>query len=431
MTQPTQATLKAWLKKPGRHGLGRGLFFRVLPGDKAYWVYRYRVKVGGESNEREMSLGPYPELLLPEARAKHAALWAKVKSAKADPLAEKRAARTLAPAPTGTPTFGEMADDYIKTHEGEWDSAKHREQWRISLTEHCAAIRSTPIDEIGTDAVLKVLQPIWTTKAETANRLRGRIERVLNAARVDGWIDPDRANPARWKGWLSEKLANPAKIGRRGHNAAMPYAEVPAFMAKLKEIDSVATRALQFVILTASRTDEVREAPWDGEFHLEPDRRFLGPTWVIPKKRMKMDEEHRVPLSDAAVEILRGQREMRGKNPFVFPSPMGQGSKIHRSGPHAPLSHVTLLKLMRRLGHREFTVHGFRSAFNDWATEVAKADFATIQKCLAHKVGNKSSQAYDRSDRLELRRPLMTRWASYCFPVEAKVIDYATRRKRR
>jgi integrase len=192
----------------------------------------------------------------------------------------------------------------------------------------------------------------------------------------------------------------------------MPYKDVPAFMAKLKAAPGIAPKALMFAVLTAARSSEVFDMPWE-EIDFEAK-------WAIPADRMKMVEDHRVPLSDAAVEILRAQLEARGKNPHVFPSPL----------PKQPLSDMALAMTMRRLGAGEFTVHGFRSSFRDWATEIAKADFATAEKCLAHEVGNKSSQAYDRSDGYDLRIPLMTRWANYCFPVEAKVESLDDGRKR-
>ena len=225
----TNPGLKRLLEKPGRHGDGAGLFFRTLGGDKAYWVYRYRV--GGR--EREFSIGPYPEVSLTEARAKHMELRKRVVVDKADPLAERRAARqAAAQAPkAGKPSFGEVADAHVETKGGQWKNAKHRAQWAMTLTKYCAPIRDTPVDQIDTQGVLRVLTPLWTETPETASRLRGRIEAVLNRARALGLIDENRANPARWKGHLDQLLPNPKKVGqRRGHHAAMPYADVPAFI---------------------------------------------------------------------------------------------------------------------------------------------------------------------------------------------------------
>ncbi len=228
----TNAGLKKLLVKPGRHGDGAGLFFRTLGGDKAYWVYRYRA--GGR--EREFSIGPYPEVSLTEARAKHMELRKRVVVDKADPLAERRAARQAAARPpTGKPSFGEIADAHVDSKGGQWKNPKHRAQWAMTLTKHCAPIRDTPVDQIDTQGVLRVLAPLWSETPETASRLRGRLEAVLNRARALGLIDENRANPARWKGHLDQLLPNPKKVGqRRGHHAAMPYSDVPAFMATLK-----------------------------------------------------------------------------------------------------------------------------------------------------------------------------------------------------
>jgi Arm DNA-binding domain len=246
----TNPGLKRLLEKPGRHGDGAGLYFPTLGGDKAYWVYRYCV--GGR--ERAFSIGPYPEVSLAEARAKHTELRKRVVVDKTDPLAERRAARQVAVlAPKALkPSFGEIADAHVKTMGGQWKNAKHRAQWAMTLKEYCAPIRDTPVDQIDTQGVLLVLTQLWTEKPETASRLRGRIEAVLNRARALGLIDENRANPARWKGHLDQLLPNPKKVGqRRGHHAAMRYAEVPAFVATLKAAPGVAARALMFTILCA------------------------------------------------------------------------------------------------------------------------------------------------------------------------------------
>jgi hypothetical protein len=223
MTKLTTNRLKTLLTKPGRHGDGGGLYFRVLAEDKAYWVYRYRV----DGKEREISIGPFPEISLLDARAQHTALRKRVVVDKADPLADKRAGKTTS-RPTGKPTFAEIADAHIAAKGGEWN-AKHRDQWAMTLTRYCAPIRNMPVDAIATSDVLAVLMPLWTRTPETALRLRRRIEAVLNRARALGHIDEDRANPARWRGHLDQLLPNPLKSGKpRGHHAAMPYADVPA-----------------------------------------------------------------------------------------------------------------------------------------------------------------------------------------------------------
>jgi integrase len=420
MGKLTAAALKAKLKKPGRHGDGQGLFFRVLPGDKAYWVYRYRVMVDGASKEREMSLGTYPETTLAQARDLHTAERDKVRNDKIDPLAEKRAAKAAAkaPAPTGKPTFGEVADQYLATHEAEWRNDKHRWQWRQTLTNYCAPIRGVPVDQIDTAGVLRVLQPIWSKTPETASRLRGRIEKVLDAARVLGWIDPNRANPARWKGHLKEVLANPKKIGERGHLAALPYADVPVFIGRLRRLPGASAKALAFAILTAARSGEVFGMTFD---ELDLDRpasgssaTWAGPTWTVPLSRMKMRKEHRVPLSGAAVAILKEQLAKRGpKQAYVFESPVAQGSKVHRDAAHQPLSNMAFTMLLRRMGAGDITAHGFRSAFRDWVGDETSFQRETAEAALAHLVGDQAERAYRRGNAFNKRRELMNAWAAF------------------
>jgi len=407
----TNAGLKRLLEKPGRHGDGSGLFFRTLGGDKAYWVYRYRT--GGK--EREMSLGPYPELSLIEARAKHAAVRKAVVVDKADPLAERRAARQAA-AKAG-PTFGEAADAYLRAHESAWRNPKHRDQWRMTLTRYCEALRDTPVDQVDAKAVLRVIEPLWTTIPETASRLRARIEAVLASAQVAGHIDPDRPNPARWKGWLDQMLANPKKVGARGHHAAMAYADLPAFMARLSETPGAAAKALAFTVFTAARSGEVLNATWD-----EID--LATATWTVPASRMKMGKPHAVPLAEAAVAILSAQEAARGTSPYVFPGAL----------PRRPLSVMAMTMTMRRLGAGEWTPHGMRSAARSWMADNG-VEFELAEACLAHAVGNAVVQAYQRSSMLERRRPVMQAWASFLLPGKddkdaAKVVPLSGRRKR-
>jgi integrase len=440
MTKLTQASLKAKLKKPGRYGDGGGLFFRVIDKTKAYWVYRYRAMIDGASKEREMSLGPYPELMLAEAREKHAKLRAKVKADHSDPLAEKRAARTAVIASkTATPTFGQIADEYLATHEGSWKNSKHVWQWKWTLNVACAPIRDMPVDQVNVEAVLGVLKPIWVKTPETASRSRGRIEAVLAAAQALGHIHADKANPARWRGHLDKLLSNPKKTGKpRCNHPAMPYADLPAFMAKLKATPAEAAKALQFVILTGARSGEVFGATWDEMALDRPANgaaaQWGGPTWTVPARRMKMGRQHPVPLSDAAVAIVGDQLAHRGpKQAYVFESPVAQGGKIHRSGAHQPLSNMALAMLMRRLGVGCFTVHGFRSAFRSWCADTG-VPFEVAEACLAHAPGNSVVQAYMRSNMLERRRPVMSSWASFVTGESeaAKVapISAAKRRKR-
>jgi integrase len=395
-------------KPPKRHADGGGLFFKTLGKGRAYWTYRFTLR----GRETEMSLGAYPELGLDEARVIHLRRSADVAEGK-DPVGERRKGRSgKAPVltPSGAPTFGHCADQHIAAKEAGWKNSKHHQQWVMTLREYAAPIRDLPVDQVDTAAILSVLRPIWNDKPETASRLRGRIEAVLASAQVDGWIEEGRSNPARWKNWLDHKLAAPKKLGKidrktgekikRSSHAAMPYDQLPAFMAKLAETPGTAAKALRITILTCARTDETLGMPFD-----EID--FDKAIWSLPKERMKMGKPHRVPLSDPALAILRRQQEekerSRSENPFVF-----------AGRPMRSLSNMSMAMLLRRLGHGDVTVHGFRSSFRDWATEVEKAEYTTAERCLAHTVGSDAALSYDRSDRLDLRRPIMARWAEYC-----------------
>jgi integrase len=431
MPKLTQAALKRLIKIPGRHSDGAGLFFRVLPGEKAYFVYRFRI----DGREREMSLGPYPETMLGEARDKHAVERVKVRQ-KVDPLAEKQAAK-LTPAPSAVPTFGEIADDYVATHEGSWRNEKHRWQWRQTLTAYCAPIRSLPVDKVDTDAILRVLKPLWAAKQETAARLRGRIEKVLGAAKARGHIDRDKINPAMWRDNLEHLLSKRQKL-MRGHHAAMPYADVPAFMARLQQSPGMAAKALMFAILTGARSGEVFGLTW-GEIDLDhkvtakgpdgKDQTIDMPLWTVPKERMKKsDNDHRVPLSPPAVDILRERMKERDENPFVFPSPIPQSAKVHRGSPHHPLSGMAFAMLLRRLGADDVTAHGFRSAFRDWVGEETTFQREIAEAALAHLVGDAVERAYRRGDALKKRLGLMNAWADYCFPSDKVVqVQFAGR----
>jgi integrase len=384
----TARSAESLAKRKGRWLDGGGLFLRVLePGHKVYWTYRYRLN----GKDRETSVGAFPAMSLALARIRHAELRALVVKG-VDPIAKRNG---KAATPSGAPTFGQCADRYIATHEGGWKNGKHHQQWVMTLTKYCAPIRDLPVDQIDAKAVLRVLEPKWRDAPETMSRLRGRIEVVLASAQVAGWIDPDKPNPARWKNWLDHMLPAPRKIGSRGHHAAMDYRDLPAFMAKLAETPGVASRALTFTVLTCVRTGEALGATWD-----EID--FQTATWTIPKERMKMAKPHDVPLSDAAVTILRAQEIRRtDRNDHLFP---GQ--------PMRPLSNMAMAMLLRRMGAGDSTVHGFRSAARSWMADQGVA-FELAEACLAHQVGNAVVQAYQRSSMLERRRPIMSAWAQF------------------
>jgi integrase len=413
MGKLTNAALKPLIDKPGRHGDGGGLFFRTLGQGRAYWVFRYRV--GGK--EREFSIGPYPEIDLARARVEHAKLRKRVVADKIDPLAEKRALKEAqAIAKRGKPTFGEIADGYVEAKGGQWRNAKHRGQWISTLSDQYlrGGFRDMPVDEIDTKAVLAVLEPLWRKTPETASRLRGRIEAVLDAARVLGHIDENRSNPARWKGHLQKLLSNPKKTnGGRSHHAAMPYLDLPAFMAKLAESPDTAAQALVFTILTAARRGEALGMKWD-EIDLN------NAVWTVPGSRMKAGKPHRVPLSAPAVAMLKRQFAERGRNPFVFPG----------ERPLKPLSPHMPAIVMGRLGAGSVTIHGFRSAFRDWAGDETNFPREVVEAALAHAVGDETEQAYRRGDALQKRRELMEAWAAFLAGgAEANVVPITSGRR--
>jgi integrase len=386
----TARTVESRTKRKGRYSDGDGLFLRVLdPGKRVYWTYRFTL--GGK--ERETSIGPYPELSLADARQKHAELRAKVLS-KIDPLAGKRSAAVVTP--TGDkPTFGAMADDYVATHEGSWRNMKHRWQWAQTLTHHCKPIWDTPVDEVATADILAVLKPIWAKTPETASRLRGRVESVIDAARALGHIAEDKANPARWKGHLDHLLPKRARL-TRGHHKALAYGDIPPLVKRLRTVQAGngAALALEFLILTATRTGETLGAQWD-----EID--FDNAVWTIPPSRMKTGEEFSVPLGDRALDILRTLEPKRGHNPHVF---VGR--------PMRGLSNMALAMLLRRL-EIDATVHGCRTSFRTWCSEVAHVEFELAELCLSHRIGNAVSRVYNRTTMIERRRPIMSAWADH------------------
>jgi integrase len=297
------------------------------------------------------------------------------------------------------PTFGEVADQLIASLEHEWRNAKHRDQWKTSLEGDAKSLRDKPVDQVRTEDVLKVLQPIWTTKPETASRVRGRIERVLDAAKALGYRSGE--NPALWRGHLQTLLPRRQKLAK-SHLLAMPYADVPAFVARLRERPAIAARALEFTILTAARTGETLGASW-GEIDLR------ARVWTVPAQRMKAGKEHRVPLSACALEILQevaAIRESEGPAAYIF-----RGLRRDR-----PLSSMAMAMLLRRMIISNATVHGFRSAFRDWTGERSTFPREVAEAALAHQIGDEVEveRAYRRGDALEKRRKLMDAWAGFC-----------------
>ena len=374
------------LSRPGRHSDGGGLYLFISPDGRRRWTFLY-VRKG---KQREAGLGSAAKggVTLRQARDKAAEARAMLKDGH-DPLDEWRK-----PDAEAVPTFGAMADEFLASHASSFRNAKHRAQWTMTLTTYCAPVRDTTVDAIDTEAVLSVLKPLWTRAPETASRLRGRIEAVMDAAKARGFIDRNAANPARWKGHLDKLLPKRGKL-TRGHHAAMPYADVPAFLAELRQRPATAARALEFCILTATRSGETLAAYWD---EMDPDAKV----WTVPAERTKAAREHRVPLSDRALAILE---EMKGARTgdYVFP-----GLK-----PKRPLSNMAFEMLLRR-AKSAYTAHGFRSSFRDWAGNETHFPREIAEHALAHVIGDKAEQAYRRSDALARRRELMDAWARHC-----------------
>jgi integrase len=374
------------IAKPGRHSDGGGLYLFISPDGRRRWTFMY-VR-GGKQREAGLGSAAKGGVSLKAARDKAAEGRALIKAG-ADPLAEWNK-----PDPESAPTFGEAADDFLEAHKGGWRNEKHKAQWTMTLTAYCESIRKMPVDAIDTEGVLSVLKPLWTRAPETASRLRGRIEAVLDAAKARGFIGRNEANPARWRGHLDKLLPKRAKL-TRGHHAAMPYADVPAFMAGLRDRPATAARALEFAILTATRSGETLAARWE-----EID--FDGKVWAVPAERTKAAREHRVPLSDRAVAILEEMKTGRTGD-YVFP-----GQRRSR-----PLSGMAFEMLLRRIGS-PYTAHGFRSSFRDWAGNETHFPRELAEHALAHVIGDKAEQAYRRSDALARRRELMDAWARHC-----------------
>lgn len=388
----SDVTAKSAKLKTGRHSDGGGLYLNVSPSGSKSWLFMWTPK---GATRREMGLGQFPAVGLAAARSKALACRQAVAEGR-DPIEEKQK--------EAMPTFGEAADKFLDSLAKSWKNEKHRDQWYYTLSRrrddngepvkdgYCLLIVDLAVDEVTTESVLKVLTPIWNDKAETASRLRGRIERVLDFAKVKGWRTGE--NPALWRGHLKNALPARKKL-TRGHHAAMPYGEVPAFMEQLRSRRAMAARALEFTILNASRSGEAYHAQWR-EIDLD------AAVWTLPGSRMKGGREHRVPLSKRAVEILR---EMKGArvSEYVFP-----GQKMSE-----PLSSAAMDALLKRMKADSYTVHGFRSSFRDWAGDETSFPREVAEGALAHVVGNAVEKAYRRSDALEKRRKLLQAWSDY------------------
>jgi integrase len=385
----TVRQVEALIKKgtPRRKSDGGGLYLKIDKEGRARWTYKFTLR--GEPLERGVGSASEGGVTLKQAREKAAEGRALVNVGR-DP----REVWSKSDDDEVVPTFGAMSDEHLAAHEGSFRNEKHKAQWRMTLARYCKPIRATLVDQIDTEAVLSVLKPLWTRAPETASRLRGRIEAVLDAARARGFIGQNQANPARWRGHLDKLLPKRAKLAR-GHHAAMPYPDIPAFIAALRERQATAARALEFCILTATRSGEALAARWK---EIDMDGRI----WTVPAARTKAAREHRVPLSDSALAILK-EMESGRTGEFVFP---GQR-------PGRPLSGMGFEMLLRRF-KLPYTAHGMRSSFRDWAGNETHFPRELAEHALAHVIGDKAEQAYRRSDALERRRELMDAWARYC-----------------
>lgn len=401
---------------PGRYADGGGLYLRVKDTGVRSWVFRY--SFGGSTRELGLGSAGTGGVSLADARDVAAALRLKVKAG-VDPLAERAEAEAKAlvaaqAAKVAATTFKDVAEAYIKANEAGWRNDKHRSQWKNTLKSYVyPVIGDLPVSEVATAHVLQILEPIWKDKAETASRLRGRIETVLDAAKARGYREGE--NPARWRGHIAQILPARSRLSR-GHHPALPHERVAEFVADLRSRRSTSALALEFTILTAARTGETINGEWT-EVDLEKG------VWVIPASKMKAAKEHRVPLSARAVEILRGTKALGSK--YLFPSDGG-----------GKLSGMAMLMIVRRMhpaavergsaGYldarqaRTISPHGFRSTFRDWADEHTAYPHEMKEMALAHAIGNKAEAAYRRGDLFEKRRRMMDDWADYCATIEAK-----------
>ena len=388
---------------------GGSLYLRVAPGGSKQWIFRYTAPSG---RVRDMSLGAVHTFSLAEARER-AADARKLRADGIEPINHKRARlAALRAADAKAMTFEQCAREFIKDNEAEWTSPKHRQEWEITLRKYVfPLLGSLPVEAIDTPLVLKVIKPMWERIPTTASRVVGRIHAVIGWTTVHHYRHGD--NPARWQGHLEHALPALSKVAKVKHHAALPYAQVGAFVAKLRKDSSVGARCLEFITLTAARVGEAINAEWD-----EID--LANRVWVVPSSRMKADREHRVPLSDAALAVLKVMQAIR-QSDYVFP-----GTRQGR-----PVGENTPVRLAKQAAGSNITVHGLRSTFRDWASERTSFSREVAEMALAHAIPNAVEAAYRRGDLFEKRRKLMDAWAAYCAKIETdagKVVALARAR---
>ena len=371
------------LSEPGVYRDGRGLYIRVTLGGSKHWIHRFTLR----GKAHWMGLGPYPEVTLTEARSKNLEAR-RTRLAGINPINARNAANAKAL----SLTFSECADKYIASHRSSWKGNKHFVKWTNSIAAYCGpVIGKLPVNEIDVGLIMRVLDPIWITKMVTARNIRSRIESILDWATVRGYREGN--NPARWKGNLDHLLAKSSRAKGTKHHAALGYTQMGELMGKLRQQEGISARALEYAVLTACRSGEVRVATW-GEVNLK------NRVWIIPGERMKMGKEHRVPLSDAAMTVLN---QMDQSTTLIFP---GRSGRL--------LSDMSLTAVLRRMGHSDTTVHGFRSTFRDWASESTAYPRDVAEMALAHSIGDKVEAAYRRGDLFTKRTRMMEDWARFC-----------------
>ena len=378
------------LKEPGLWAVGgvAGLYLHVNARGARSWILR--VVVGDK--RRDMGLGGYPDIGVADARQKAREARLKIEQGVDPILLRKQAKSELMALQATDKTFEQAAGEYIKIHADSWSNDKHRKQWESTLAAYAfPVVGKLSLRHIRQEHILKILEPIWTTKTETATRVRGRIESILDWAKVKGLRTGE--NPAAWKGHLDHMLPAPTRLKKIEHLTAVPVREMPGFMVKLRQAAGIAAQALEFLILTAARSGEVRGITWE-EVSLD------DALWIVPAERMKMKKEHRVPLSNRAVDILKSQPRIDG-NPLVFPAPRG-----------SQMSDATMSAVLKRM-NVDATVHGFRSSFRDWCGDYTNYPRDLAEQCLAHGADDPVEAAYRRGDALERRREIMNEWSKF------------------
>ncbi|WP_425407569.1 tyrosine-type recombinase/integrase [Hwanghaeella sp.] len=385
---------------PGRYADGGGLYLQIAQGGSKSWLYRFMMS----GRSRQMGLGPVQTISLAEARTK-AEVCRKQVLEGIDPIDARAADRARRITENATiRTFKWCAERYIKAHAPAWQNVKHSKQWTSTLATYAyPTLAELPVGSVETSHVIEILEPIWSEKPETASRVRGRVESILDWATAHQLRQGP--NPALWRGHLDKLLPKRSKVQKVKHHAALPYVECADFMVELRAREAIAARGLEFLILTAARTGEVIGSTW-------PEINFDDKLWVVPGDRMKVGVEHRVPLSAPAIELLEAMKALR-RSDFIFPG--------HRD--KAPLSNMAFLQLLKRMEYDGVTAHGFRSSFKDWAAEKTRYPNEVSEQALAHTISTKVEAAYRRGDLFEKRKALMDDWAAYLAQTtDAKVV---------